>query len=194
MNIVVAACKNKGIGINNKLPWSLKRDLKYFKFLTQSHGNNAIVMGKNTCLSLPRALPKRVNYVLSSTLHNPQTDREKFLMTDGYGDFRIIEDITHISKEKYDNIWLIGGDKVYSSLIDNDIVNSIYYTDIDTDFDCDTFFPEIPSKFNEVFASKYLTDNDINYNMKVYVKNGLEDIDYINKAVGAFHLACTTLG
>ena len=46
MNIVVAACKNKGIGINNKLPWSLTRDLKYFKFLTQSHGNNAIVMGK----------------------------------------------------------------------------------------------------------------------------------------------------
>ena len=194
MNIVVAACKNKGIGINNKLPWSLKKDLKYFKFLTQSHGNNAIVMGKNTCLSLPRALPKRTNYVLSSTLHNPQTDKEKFLITGGYGDFRIIEDITHISKEKYDNIWLIGGDKVYSSLIDNEIINSIYYTDIDADFDCDTFFPEIPSKFNEVFASKYLTDNDINYNMKVYVKNGLEDIDYINKATGAFHLACTTLG
>ena len=31
MNIVVAACKNKGIGINNKLPWSFKKDLKYFK-------------------------------------------------------------------------------------------------------------------------------------------------------------------
>ena len=194
MNIVVAACKNKGIGINNKLPWSFKKDLKYFKFLTQSHGNNAIVMGKNTCLSLPRALPKRTNYVLSSTLDNPQTDKEKFLMTGGYGDFRIIEDITHISKEKYDNIWLIGGAKVYENLINNNMINSIYYTDIDAEFDCDTFFPEIPSKFNEVFTSKYLTDNDINYNMKVYVKNGLEDIDYINKATAAFHLACTTLG
>ena len=32
MNIVVAACKNNGIGINNKLPWMLRNDLKYFKF------------------------------------------------------------------------------------------------------------------------------------------------------------------
>ena len=77
MNIVVAACKNSGIGINNKLPWILRNDLKYFKFLTQSHGNNAIIMGKNTCFSLPRALPKRVNYVLSNTLQNPKTEREQ---------------------------------------------------------------------------------------------------------------------
>ena len=97
MNIVVAACKNNGIGINNKLPWMLRNDLKYFKFLTQSHGNNAIVMGKNTCFSLPRALPKRVNYVLSNTLQNPETDREKFLLNGGYGDFRIVKNINHIT-------------------------------------------------------------------------------------------------
>ena len=54
MNIVVAACKNKGIGINNKLPWRLMKDLKYFRFLTQSYGENAIVMGKNTWLFLKR--------------------------------------------------------------------------------------------------------------------------------------------
>ena len=29
MNIVVAACKNNGIGINNKLPWLLRNDLKF---------------------------------------------------------------------------------------------------------------------------------------------------------------------
>ena len=100
MNIVVAACKNRGIGINNKLPWLLSNDLKYFKFLTQSKGSNAIVMGKNTSFSLPRALPKRVNYILSSTLQNPQTKQEKFLLNGGYGDFRIVSDINHISKEK----------------------------------------------------------------------------------------------
>ena len=31
MNIIVAACKNKGIGFGNKLPWHLKNELNYFK-------------------------------------------------------------------------------------------------------------------------------------------------------------------
>ena len=31
MNIIVAVCRNNGIGKNNTLPWLLKQDLKYFK-------------------------------------------------------------------------------------------------------------------------------------------------------------------
>ena len=42
-------------------------------------------------------------------------------------EFNIINDISSINKNKYDNIWLIGGDKVYKSFIDNDMINSIYY-------------------------------------------------------------------
>ena len=30
-NIIVACCKNRGIGINNTLPWHIKPDLKRFK-------------------------------------------------------------------------------------------------------------------------------------------------------------------
>ena len=180
MNIVVAACKNRGIGINNALPWNLSKDLKYFKFLTQCHGKNAIVMGKNTCFSLPRALPKRENYVLSTTL------------TSNYkNEFNIINDISSINKNKYNNIWLIGGEKVYKSFIDSNMINSIYYTDIDTHFDCDTYFPKIPKRFKRVFISDKFNENDINYNMKVYVKEGLNPDKYINKATRALHF--TTL-
>ena len=194
MNIVVAACKNNGIGINNKLPWMLRNDLKYFKFLTQSHGSNAIVMGKNTCFSLPRALPKRVNYVLSTSLDKPQTQEEIFLKNGGYGDFRIIKDINHISTQKYDNVWLIGGAQVYENLINNDLINSIYYTNIDAEFKCDTFFPEIPEQFVKEFESKSFIEDEINFNMEIYVKKGLESIEYINRGVTAMHYAELTLG
>ena len=84
--------------------------------------------------------------------------------------------------------------KVYSSLIDNSIVNSIYYTDIDADFQCDTYFPEIPDKFKGVFLSENFNENDINYNMKVYVKEGLDNEKYISKAISALHLVNNTLG
>ena len=53
-NIIVAKCNNNGIGINNTLPWNIPGDLKRFSKLTTGSGNNAIIMGKNTWLSLPK--------------------------------------------------------------------------------------------------------------------------------------------
>ena len=71
------------------------------------------------------------------------------------------------------------------------MINSIYYTDIDSNFNCDTYFPKIPSNFKRVFSSDKFNENDINYNMKVYVKEGLNPDKYINKAKRALHF--TTL-
>ena len=33
MNIIVAMCKNRGIGFKNTIPWHLPSDLERFKFL-----------------------------------------------------------------------------------------------------------------------------------------------------------------
>ena len=41
MNIVVATCKNRGIGIKNQLPWRLLADLYFFKYLTIGNEKNA---------------------------------------------------------------------------------------------------------------------------------------------------------
>jgi dihydrofolate reductase len=201
MNIVVAACKNRGIGFQNNLPWKLKKELKYFRLLTKGLGNNAVVMGKNTCLSLPGALPKRENFVLSSTLS--QTDN----------DFNIIKNIELLKKENYNTVWLIGGAQVYESMINNDMINTIYYTDIDEEFECDTFFPEIPNEFQEVFKSNNFEENGVKYNMKVFVNlrrfigngwrkryaNGQKEYinnveNSINKATAALHYTKLTLG
>ena len=50
--IIVAVCKNNGIGYKQDLPWKIKEDLRYFSKTTKGNGNNAIVMGKNTWLSI----------------------------------------------------------------------------------------------------------------------------------------------
>ena len=68
MNIIVAACKNRGIGLNNKLPWKLKKEMNIFTKLTKGDETNAVIMGKNTWLSLPKALPKRANFVISKSV------------------------------------------------------------------------------------------------------------------------------
>ena len=74
------------------------------------------------------------------------------------------------------------------------MINSIYYTDIDKHFECDTYFPKIPNQFKRVFISDKFNENGINYNMKIYVKEGLNPDKYIIKATRALHFTNTTLG
>ena len=65
--LIVAICKNRGIGYKNKLPWSFSSDMKYFSNITRGNNNNAIIMGRKTFESIGRALPKRHNIILSTT-------------------------------------------------------------------------------------------------------------------------------
>ena len=44
INIIVAYCKNNGIGYNNNMPWKIKSDLQKFKSMTIGNNNNAIIM------------------------------------------------------------------------------------------------------------------------------------------------------
>jgi dihydrofolate reductase len=64
---IVAVGPNLAIGYKNRLPWNCKADLEYFKSVTSEC---AVLMGKNTWESLNgRYLKNRVNYILSTTLH-----------------------------------------------------------------------------------------------------------------------------
>ena len=62
---LVALSNNLVIGVNNDLPWKLKKDLQHFSAYTQ---NKAMVMGRKTFESIGRPLPNRKNIVISSTL------------------------------------------------------------------------------------------------------------------------------
>ena len=72
-NLIVAMCKNKGIGYKGRLPWNfIKEDMQYFSKMTKgTNESNCIIMGRNTWNSLrsKNPLPKRDNLVLPSTLN-----------------------------------------------------------------------------------------------------------------------------
>ena len=62
---LVAMAKNRVIGVNNDLPWSLPDDLNHFKRYTL---NKPIVMGRKTFESIRKPLPHRINIVISRSL------------------------------------------------------------------------------------------------------------------------------
>lgn len=165
MNIVVATCKKNGIGINNKLPWRIIGDTLFFKYLTIGNEKNAVVMGKNTFLSLPKPLPYRDNYVLTTTL---KPKEKNIYCCSSMNAFKM-------NMFKYQNIYLIGGERVYKENIKKSFIKGIYHTNINMDYDCDTFFSNIPENFNKI---KSVTFNDVD---KLHKKKVKFDIDvYLN--------------
>tara|TARA_B100001094_G_C18135265_1_gene774683 strand:+ start:1059 stop:1559 length:501 start_codon:yes stop_codon:yes gene_type:complete len=162
-NLIVAICKNNGIGKSGKLPWKIKEDLSMFSTLTKGNGNNAIIMGRKTWESInKKPLPNRTNIILSTTLTNHL----------GYDNVHIFDSFdsinSHCIKSKYDNIWVIGGSTVYDYFLNNSLIKKCFVTFIDHEFDCDTFFPEIITNFNLETTMNIETETDYNVTLNIY--------------------------
>ena len=164
MKIIVALCKNYGIGKNNTLPWKLKKDLLYFKNQTTGTGNNAIVMGKNTWNSLPiNPLPNRFNCVFTNSINIDEPYAKSFKNTSDFDTF--------IGNKSFDDIWIIGGESIYKKFIFHPKLDEIYITKINSYISCDTYFPEIPFYFSLISKSSTYSENNLSYDFQIYKKS-----------------------
>ena len=162
INLIVAICKNNGIGYKNTLPWKISSDLKKFKKLTQGKGNNAIIMGKNTYESIKKSLPNRDNLILSTQIEIDKIHNENKI-TKSFNNLNLLHDF--IKLKNYDEIWIIGGSQIYDLFLNNTNemlkVNKIYISYIDKEYDCDTFFPKINNNIYRFMSQEiHETDND----------------------------------
>ena len=140
--IIAAVDADFGIGKNGTLPWQLPADLKHFKTITATaspNKKNAVIMGRKTWESLPeqfQPLPGRVNLVLSrqGDLKLPAG----VLWTDNFDTA-----LQQLSKESLiDQIFVIGGAKIFNETITHPACRKIYLTHIAKSFHCDCFFPQ----------------------------------------------------
>jgi len=129
MNIIVAADKNWGIGYKGNLLTHIKEDMKFFKEMTVG---KAVIMGRETFLSLPgqKPLPERENFVLTT---NPD------FKADGVNICSSMEEAIEKAKEKFkdEDIFFIGGERVYRD--SEKYADTAYITKIDEEFKADRF-------------------------------------------------------
>lgn len=121
---IVAMDSNKGIGIENRLPWFIPKDLKWFKEKTI---NKPVIMGRLTAESMHwKPLPKRDNYILT----------KKTVEEIPSGWFKYNESLKDelISKEAF----IIGGMQIYKLFWDE--IETFWVTEIDHKFSVDTIF------------------------------------------------------
>lgn len=162
-SIITAKDSYNGIGINNELPWHIPDDLKWFRKQTKG---KTVIMGSNTYFSLPekfRPLPHRENLVLTTNINKKET-----IEKEGGKVFSSIEDIISYCNDNTMEYMVIGGSNIYKQFID--IVDRIYLTKIDEEFECDTFFPEINNTWKTVYKSDIKITNDYEYYFEIIEK------------------------
>ncbi|MBL4625468.1 MAG: dihydrofolate reductase [Flavobacteriales bacterium] len=165
VSAIVAAGKNLEIGKDNDLLWHLPADMKYFKETTTGHH---IITGRKSYESIPkkyRPLPNRVNVVIS---------RQPELLMDGAVMAISIKEAIKIAvNAKESEAFIIGGGQIYREAILSDLVDRLYITWVDANFEADTFFPTIDlSKWREISNNQYVKDdrNEYNLTFSIYEK------------------------
>ena len=133
VSIIAAVAQNRAIGKDNKLLWHLPDDLRFFKETTLGH---PVITGRRNYESIPekyRPLKGRENIVLTSN-----SDYQ----APGARLARSLEEAIEIARElDEEEIFIMGGGKVYYEAIKKDLVDRMYLTLVRAEFDADTFFP-----------------------------------------------------
>jgi len=159
--IISAVASNGAIGRANALLWHLRADLKYFKEVTYGY---PVIMGRRTFESVGRALPGRLNIVVSSGAP---------VLPEGVACCPSLAGALAVAEASgCTQCFVIGGGQIYAqamTLADKLLITRVF---AEPD-DADTFFPEIdPAVWKMVSASEKLTDeeNGVQFRFEEYGK------------------------
>src|SRR5215207_1518606 len=94
---------NRVIGRENKIPWHIPEDFRWFK---QCTSGQVVLMGRKTFESLGKPLPNRTNVVLTRHESIP--------------DVTTVRDLASFNPSPWAprEVWVIGGAEVYAQMLD----------------------------------------------------------------------------
>ena len=141
LHLIVARTRNGVIGKDNAMPWYLPEDLKHFKRTTLG---KPVIMGRKTWESLPKALPGRLNIVIT---------RQADYVAEGATVLTSVEDALEAVKDMPD-AFIMGGAEIYRQTMDR--VTVAHITVINADFEGDAVFDAFnEAEWNLVQEEKY---------------------------------------
>ena len=160
LTLIVAHDAQRGIGVDNTLPWRLPEDLAHFKRLTSGH---PIIMGRKTFDSIGRALPNRRNIVVT---RNPDWSHDGVETADS------LSAALALARAYAGDgpVFVIGGAQIFAEALP--LADALEVTVIDQSFRCDTFFPPLdPHGWTETAREAYHSDaNGFDYAFLTYLK------------------------
>lgn len=157
ITFIVAMDRNRGIGVNNRLPWRLPEDLAHFKRTTTGH---SIIMGRKTYDSIGRPLPNRRNIVVTRNPSWQAAGVESVLSPQAACD--LVPD--------GEQAFIIGGAELFVQTLP--LADCLIVTEINAEYPCDTFFPAIDSDhWKETDRQEYHSaSSGLDYAIVTYVR------------------------
>jgi dihydrofolate reductase len=170
LNLIYANARNGVIGYKGAMPWHLPEDLAHFKRITMGC---PVIMGRKTWDSLPpqfRPLPGRTNVVITR-----QTDWR----ADGaipanhlLEALSICEHMSIILDPSPEQVWVIGGGQIYAEALP--LAKRIVVTEIDADFEGDTFAPKLGTEWLETTREAHASKSGLPFSFVTYVRADTE--------------------
>lgn len=130
LRAIAAVAENGTIGLNNKIPWHIPEELKFFRDRTMG---SAVLFGRKTFESIGKVLPHRKNIILSRSS----------LIIPGGTPIHSVEELLNFTEP----IWICGGGSIYKLLLP--ACRELYVSRIRGSYTGDTVFPEYGSIFGE---------------------------------------------
>lgn len=146
---IVAMARNRVIGRDNKLPWHIPEELRWFKKVTTG---NVIVMGRKTWESIGRPLPNRESIVVTrSEIHGVKTVRS-------LGEIQPRNDPRHY--------FIIGGAQLFAEALP--LCSEVFLTLVKQEAEGDVFLPP----FEDAFAEPELIEETPVFAIYHYLRDG----------------------
>lgn len=154
ISLIVATANNNVVGLNNRMPWHLPKDLQYFKATTMQ---KPMIMGRKTWDSIGgRPLPGRPHFVIS---------RQQDLKIEGAERVANLQEALAAAEQWIgDNnspteIMVIGGGEIYRQALP--LAQRVYRTLIELEVKGDTHFPELnPEEWKLVTTEAVAKEGD----------------------------------
>ncbi|WP_417373446.1 dihydrofolate reductase [Glutamicibacter protophormiae] len=142
LGAIWAQADNAVIGNRGTMPWHVPEDLAHFKRITAGH---PVIMGRATWDSFPpkfRPLPGRSNIVLTT-----RDESHQALRAAGALPVSDLEEALALARtcEGSQEIWIIGGGKVYAQSLE--LLDVAVITKLDLQVEGDTSAPELSADF-----------------------------------------------
>lgn len=144
---------NRAIGYQQRLPWHLPEELKWFKSKTI---DQAVVMGRKTFESIGKPLPKRENIVISRTGFSAP----------GVKVFRSLQEVP--MQDDARQFFLIGGYQIFAEGLP--LCSDLYLTLVKREVQGDVFFPP----FEETFHPSEVVMENNDFAITRYVNTALK--------------------
>lgn len=153
ISLIVAMSSNRVIGRDNKMPWHLSADLKHFRKITM---NSPILMGRKTFESIGKPLDGRTNLILSKNTN---------YQAEGCFVFHSLQDALEKAAHYGNELFVIGGATLYEMALP--FAKRLYLTDIQAEFEGDTFFPEFNmDEWNEITCEQIHHDEKVTFSYR----------------------------